>query len=151
MGESLKIILPVFAGLLVVMVVIRFAIAWLRRRTREHIRRKFAGKLIVRDSIGANFFGRLSVGMGQIRGNGVLVLTPDELYFMMFVPRREVTIPLDRITSVSTPRSHLGKTVGIKLLRVDFASESGEDAVAWAVQRLGQWVADLERYRTHRR
>ena len=32
MGESLKIILPVFAGLLVAVVVIRFVIAWLRRR-----------------------------------------------------------------------------------------------------------------------
>lgn len=145
MGESLKIVLPVFAGLLVVMAVVRFAIVWLRRRTCEHIRRKFAGKLIVRESIGANFFGRLSLGMGQIRGNGVLVLTPDELYFMMFVPRREVTIPLDRITSVSMPRSHLRKTVGMKLLRVDFASESGEDAAAWAVRDPGQWVADLKR------
>ena len=145
MGESLKIVLPVFAGLLVVMAVVRFAIVWLRRRTCEHIRRKFAGKLIVRESIGANFFGRLSLGMGQIRGNGVLVLTPDELYFMMFVPRREVTIPLDRITSVSMPRSHLRKTVWMKLLRVDFASESGEDAAAWAVRDPGQWVADLKR------
>lgn len=149
MGESLKIVLPLFAGLLVVMAVIRFAIAWLRRRTYEHIRRKFAGKLIVRESIGANFFGRASLGMGQIRGNGVLVLTPGELFFLMFVPRRELTIPLDTITAVSTPRSHLGKTVVMKLLRVDFASETGEDAAAWSVQDPGRWVADLDRYRTH--
>jgi hypothetical protein len=149
MGESLKIVLPVFAGLLVVMAVVRFVIAWLRRRTCEHIRRKFAGKLIVRESIGANFFGRSSLGMGQIRGNGVLVLTPGELYFMMFAPRREVTIPLSSITSLSTPHSHLGKTVVMKLLRVDFESESGEDAAAWAVRDPGQWVADLRRYQTH--
>ncbi len=32
MGKSLNIIPPVFAGLLVVMVVIRSVIAWLRRR-----------------------------------------------------------------------------------------------------------------------
>ena len=149
MGESLKIILPVFAGLLVVMAVVRIALAWLRRRTYEHIRRKYAGKLIVRESIGANFFGRTSLGMGQVRGNGALVLTPGELYFMMFVPRRELTIPLDRITFLSTPRSHLGKTVVMKLLRVDFTSESGEDAAAWAVQDPGQWVSDLRRYQTH--
>ena len=146
MSESLKMLLPLIAGLLVFLVVIRLVVGHFKNKFREDIRRKFAGKHVVRESIGANFFGQSSRGLGQIRGNGALVLTPDELYFVMFAPRRELTIPLSTVTSVSTPRSHLGKTVGMRLLRVDFRSPSGEDAAAWAVLGVEEWISDVRCY-----
>ncbi|MGD8412685.1 MAG: hypothetical protein PVF33_00545 [Candidatus Latescibacterota bacterium] len=146
MNELLKIVLPVLAGLIVLFTVIRLVLGHFSRKFREEIGRKFAGKQIVRESIGANFFGRSSKGIGQIRGNGALVLTPQELYFIMFAPRKELIIPLDDVTSVSTPRSHLGKTIGSKLLKVDFRTPAGEDAAAWAVRDVEDWAATVRRY-----
>ena len=146
MSQSLDIVLPVIAGVLVLVVVMRLVVGHYKKKFREQVKRKFAGKHVVRESIGANFFGQSSRGMAQIRGNGALVLTTDELYFVMFAPRRELVIPLSTVTSVSTPRSHLGKTVGWRLLRVDFRSPSGEDAVAWAVLDLDEWTSDLQRF-----
>jgi hypothetical protein len=146
MDEALKVVLPVLAGLIVLFTVLRLVLGHFRRKFREEIRRKFAGKQIVRESVGANFFGRSSKGVGQIRGNGALVLTPQDLYFVMFAPRREVVIPLETVTSVTTPRSHLGKTIGSKLLRVDFRTPAGEDAAAWAVRDAESWAAAVRRY-----
>jgi hypothetical protein len=134
------------AGLLVVLVGIQLVIRRFKSKFREDIKGRFAGKHVVRESIGANFFGLSSRGMAQIRGNGALVLTTDELHFVMFAPRRELTIPLSSITSVSTPRTHLGKTVGMRLLRVNFRSSSGEDSAAWAVAGLDEWISHLRRF-----
>lgn len=147
MNEFLKILLPLFLGLFVLLAVLRGVTALMQRRLGERIRNKLAGQTLIRQSIGANFFGLTSKGLGQIRGNGALVLTPDQLYFTMFMPRREVTIPLGDIVSVSTPRTHLGKTMGMRLLRVDFRASDGEDAVAWAVRDLDDWTADIEKYK----
>jgi hypothetical protein len=140
-----------FLGLIAVMAVIGGVIAFVRRKFYEEIRQKFVGRTIVRQSIGANFFGRTSKGMGQIRGNGALVLTPEQLYFVLFLPRTEITIPLESITKVSTPRSHLGKTIVSRLLRVDYRSAGGEDAIAWAVSDVDEWVSAIKRYKPHNR
>jgi hypothetical protein len=145
MSESINILLPLFAGLIVFLVVVRSAVGYVKRRALQEVRRKYAGRSIIRQSVGANFFGRSSGGLGQIRGNGVLLLTADELYFLMFAPRKELSVPLDSVTSVTTPRSHLGKSVGMRLLRVDFRSETGEDAAAWALRDVDGWTAALRR------
>jgi hypothetical protein len=150
MREFFEILLPLLAGLLVMLAVARLSVGHLKGRVPERIKRKFAGKQVVRESVGANFFGQSSRGLGQIRGNGVLVLTPVELYFVMFVPRKELAIPLSDVTSVSTPRTHLGKTVGMRLLRVDFRSPSGEDAAAWAVRDVDEWSSAVRRYQHNR-
>ena len=89
----------------------------------------------------ANLFGIKSVGMKQIRGNGILLLTGSELYFRMLLPRRELVVPLRNITSVETPKSFLGKTRGRKLLKVDFRNDTGgTDSAAWLVPDLEKWV-----------
>lgn len=149
MNEAIHILLPLFLGLVVFLAVMRGIFALVRRKLREDVRKRFAGQTIVRESFGANFFGQQSRGPGQIRGNGALVLTPTELYFLMFAPRRETSIPLEAVISVSTPRSHLGKTCVAKLLRIDYRANDGDDAVAWAVHDLDGWTSDIERYKPH--
>jgi len=94
----------------------------------------------------ANFFGSGSKGMGQVRGNGVLLLTGSQLYFRMLMPEREVRIPVDSISSVSTPRSFLGKSKLSPLLRVDFKRADGkDDSAAWMVRELDRWVEELKK------
>ena len=95
--------------------------------------------------------GLESRGRGQVRGNGELVLTADELRFRQWVPQRETTIPLAAITTVDTVRTWLGKWVGSTLLCVRWRTEDGtEDAMAWQVRDLEGWRAALEARREPR-
>jgi len=94
----------------------------------------------------ANLFGVKSSGMKQIRGNGILLLTASEIYFRMLLPAREFRVPLGSIKSVETPVSFLGKTKGIKLLKIDFINDTGEaDSAAWLVSDLEKWVETIKR------
>ena len=88
----------------------------------------------------AQGLGLESRGKGQVRGNGWLVLTEDELRFRQWVPNRETRIPLAAVTEVTTTRSWLGKSVGRKLLLVRWS----EDAMAWNVRDLDGWLAALD-------
>ena len=109
---------------------------WLKsvfRKRREEVARRFRRKTILRQHNLAQFFGRESLGHVQARGNGLLVLTGEELYFLQALPRREFVIPIESITEVSNPRSHLGKSNMCKLLRVDFVEKRKDDAIAWNV------------------
>jgi hypothetical protein len=83
---------------------------------------------------GANFYGQESRGVTQLRGNGTLVLTDDEVYFEQWVTRREFHIPLTAIQAIETPTSHLGKTNFRPLLKIVFKDKAGNtDSMAWLV------------------
>jgi hypothetical protein len=98
----------------------------------------------IRLSANVSGLGVQSRGRGQVRGNGRLVLTPEELRFSQWIPQRETTIPLAAVTSVGTERSWLGKWVGSKLLCVRWRTADGsEDAMAWQVRDLEKWLAAL--------
>ena len=91
-----------------------------------------------------NGLGLQSRGRGQVRGNGRLALTSDELRFSQWVPQRETTIPLAAITSVGTERTWLGKWVGATLLCVRWRTPDGsEDAMAWQLRDLEGWLAAI--------
>ncbi len=95
-----------------------------------------------------NGLGLESGGRGQVRGNGKLVLTPDELSFRQWVPQRDTTIPLEAIVSVGTERTWLGKWVGATLLCVRWRTSDGsEDAMAWQVRDLEGWLAAIRAQR----
>ena len=101
-------------------------------------------RLVLRDG-SVNFFGVRSRGMGQVRGNGVLSLTDGRLHFLMWLPRRELSIPVRAISATETPESFLGKSVFRALLEVDFENEAGEpDAAAWLVGDLPAWRDAVE-------
>ncbi len=94
----------------------------------------------------ANSFGVESRGPWQIRGNGCMAASAEEVVFVMWVPRRTLRIPRDRITGVERASSHLGKTIGRPLLRVRFTDDDGQpDSVAWFVHDLPGWEAALGR------
>jgi hypothetical protein len=98
----------------------------------------------VRRKANAQGLGLQSAGRGQVRGNGWLVLTEDELRFRQWVPARETRIPLAAVSAVETPRSWLGKSVGSRLLCVRWRTpEGGEDAMAWNLRDLDGWLAAL--------
>jgi hypothetical protein len=120
---------------LIFTVVFGVTLSILRRETMSRaqaIGKKFPNaRLIVP---GANFYGQESKGKMQMRGNGTLALTEEELYFEWLVPRREFRIPLSAIQAVETPSSYLGKTNFRPLLKVVFQNDAGQtDSMAWLV------------------
>jgi hypothetical protein len=119
-------------------------LGWLRRRAEARLRSMAGDRELELVDDSANSFGVESRGASQIRGNGCLGLTADEILFVMWLPRRELRIPRERISVVERARSHLGKTVGRPLLRVRFADEVGrDDSVALLVRDLPAWEAAL--------
>ena len=87
-----------------------------------------------------NFFGLESLGIWKTRGNGVLMLTEEELLFGMWKPKKELIIPVKSITKISNPKSHMHKSVFKPLLKVIFKNEKGnDDSAAWLVHDLNRW------------
>ncbi|GAB4263771.1 hypothetical protein [Deferrisoma sp.] len=104
-----------------------------------------AGRAVRFQDRNAAFFGVRSAGWRQVRGNGVLVVTDEALWFRRLVPARTWVIPLDRVRGVSTPKVFLGKTALRPLVAVEFLGEAGTpDAAAWAVRNPQALVRALE-------
>jgi hypothetical protein len=115
-----------------------------RRKVAEEVRSRLGFDGIVAMDDMANCFGVESAGMAQIRGNGCLAATDEEILFLMWVPRKELRIPRGQVTAVERTRSHLGKTIFRDLLRVRFVNDAGQpDSVAWYVRNLPEWDAAL--------
>ena len=94
-----------------------------RKRTRQ-ILEKFDEISIIKLAKNANFYGQESKGWKQVRGNGVLLLTAEELFFEMWFPKKILRIPLYSIKRItSNEKSHLRKTNFRYLLKVFFQNE----------------------------
>ncbi len=93
----------------------------------------------------ANYFGNDGLPAYELRGNGVLVLGPRELWFRMWAPNRTVSIPTSQITRAFSKKSHKGKSRMVELLAVSFKTTDGEEAtIAWHVRDVGRWLEALE-------
>jgi hypothetical protein len=101
-------------------------------------------------SSAATSLGLTSLGVGQLRGTGTLVLTDREVAFAQWRPDRLVRIPRPAIVEVDTTDTHLGKTMNRDLLRIRWANaETGvEDTVAFFLRDLDPWLTDLGGTRT---
>jgi len=126
-------------------------VAKLFKKRKEEIMKKFEGKKVIGAFGSANFFGVESKGVRQVRGNGVLVLTDEKLYFEMWVkPKTIIEIPIKSITKIDIVKSHLHKSKFRPLLKVNFTNGIGEhDSIAWMVNNLEEWRNALEKLILH--
>ncbi len=107
---------------------------------------KFKDKNIILSANDANFFGQQSRKSTQVRGNGVLILTAEELYFEMWHPKKILQIPINSVLKIEITKSFLHKSVFRKLLKVVFTNQEGEeDAAAWWVTSLDKWIEELKK------
>ena len=110
-----------------------------KKRIKE-IHEKLEEKNILIFDDMVNFFGLESLGIWKTRGNGVLMLTEEELLFGMGKPKKELIIPVKSITEITNPKSHMHKSVFRPLLKVMFKNEKGDnDSAAWFIQDLHKW------------
>ncbi|MFO8071302.1 MAG: hypothetical protein R6V85_05435 [Polyangia bacterium] len=145
MSGVLVVSISLGGAVLLLLVMVALARRLERRRGLE-VLAGFRGRRVLGMTSNANFFGRESQGPGQLRGNGVLVLTPETLYFEMWAPRRAHEIPVAAIREVGIRKSHLGKTRFRPLLHVTFTDERGrEDSSAWLLRDVETWRAALEK------
>ena len=113
-----------------------------KKRIRE-IFEPFKGIPKIISAQNVNYLGQETKGLGQVRGNGCLILTDTELYYEMWVPKRILRIPRKNILRVENPppKWHLKKTKSRLLLKVHFINDEGkEDSAAWIVPHLEQWI-----------
>jgi len=109
-----------------------------KKRINE-ILEKFSDKTILISDNMANFFGQESLGVWKVRGNGVLLLTEEELFFGMWKPKKEILIPIKSILEITNPKSHMHRSAFRPLLKISFKNENGDfDSVAWYVRHLNQ-------------
>jgi hypothetical protein len=145
MALALVIVVGVVAVVAVILGIVFALVSRLAQRRAAEVAALFPPSDILQQDSSANFFGQLSAGAMQLRGNGVLVLTQSELYFKMWLPAKELRIPLHSITGIETPTWFLGKSRLTPLLQVNFQNEMGQsDAAAWAVRDLATWQGVLE-------
>ena len=139
-----RIVLLVIIIFLSITVIQKIALALVGRKMMRLVNRRFSGRQVIMIALTANFFGMKSRGTGQIRGNGALVLTDDQLWFCLAAPTREIAIPIEQIKTVTTKRGHLGKTIFRPLLAVTFTNKGRDDEVAWYVNELPKWKTAIE-------
>jgi hypothetical protein len=138
-GGTLTVIGVVLGVLVVSGIVFGVVFVALKRvaqRRREAAHQQYPDARLI--DAGALFFGQQSKGVGQMRGNGTLIITHSDIIFQQWVTNQEFRIPLRAIQSLENPTSFLGKWQGVPLLQINFLNDSGQtDAMAWRVRDLG--------------
>lgn len=122
--------------------------SYIRKRLETHIQENFDKEKILGATAHANFFGKKSKGGKQGRGNGVFVLTKDEVFFIRALPFKEYVIPIQSIIEVSLPIVFNGKSIFSKLLCIQYETYSGSDTIAWAIKNPESWKEAIEKLMT---
>lgn len=136
--KTFILLIPVL--LAVLYYIIRRTISSLKRKRAEELFTNYHKDRIIYFSKEVNFFGQQSAGRAQLRGNGSLLLTPDELHFLRWVPKKNIVIPLDNIENIERVSSFLGKRKKRELLKVEFNNHQGEkDSAAWLLDNMHAW------------
>ena len=136
--KTLVLLIPVL--LAVLCFIIRRSLSTLKRKRAEELFKNYHKDRIIYFSKEVNFFGQKSAGRAQVRGNGSLLLTPDELHFLRWMPKKNIIIPLENIENIERVNSFLGKTKRQDLLKVDFNNHQGEvDSAAWLLDNMQAW------------
>jgi hypothetical protein len=114
-----------------------------KKRIDEILSKNRDKTILISDDM-ANFFGQESQGVRKVRGNGVLILTEEQLFFGMWKPKKEMIIPIKSILEISNPKSHMHRSAFKLLLKISFKNESGNlDSAAWYVKHFNKWNEHL--------
>jgi hypothetical protein len=145
MKTEFVVAISVICGVAFLFTVLKLVFFSVQKKLEHHIQENFDKEKIIGATTKANFFGERSKGGKQARGNGALVLTKDEVYFIRAVPFKEYVIPLQSIIEVSLPNSFNGKSIASKLLSIQYKTDSKPDAMAWAIKNPESWKKALEK------
>lgn len=136
--KTFILLIPVLLAVLCYLIYI--IIASIKRKRAEELFTNYHKDRIIYFSKEVDFFGQKSAGRAQIRGNGSLLLTPDKLHFIRWVPKKNIIIPLDNIENIERVNSFLGKNEKVDLLKIEFSNNQGvKDSAAWFLDNMHVW------------
>ncbi len=134
--------------------VIWFSILWfimeqrskkLRKETTDELLSKINKEDIIIIYDRANFFGQESRGHIQSLGKGVLVLTVKGIFFSMWMPKREIYIPIISVDRTEIVGSYLGRSRFKSLLKVVYKRDARlKDSIAWLVPKPNFWKMKID-------
>ena len=141
-----QLIAFIIAITLIPLVIIFGLVFWWLRRKKVAITRQWEGEgvLFLRGPEGANFSGLESQGMGQVRGNGFIALTGEDLRVTRAVPAGEWRIPHRQIKQACLEPSFLGKRRGRPVLVITFEADGQPDRLGVYVRDGEAWVEAIE-------
>ncbi|MDP8255550.1 MAG: hypothetical protein P9M14_07375 [Candidatus Alcyoniella australis] len=140
----IKILLSALIVVLLAIAVIKSIAGFVKLSMAARIAQKFQQQEVLMHDVQANFIGLESKGEQQTRGNGALLLTERELWFLRAKPKLELSIPMNNIKDFGLKKYHAGTSLGVPLLYVHFITETGEETVAWSVRKAEDWINSLE-------
>ena len=144
MNAAIVVGLSIVCCIACLLIMLKITFGAVQKKLDDAILNRFDLREIIGATTKANFFGEKSKGGCQVRGNGALVLTKEELFFIRAAPEKEFSIPVQNITNISLPRSFNGKSILHPLLCVHFRVENKEDAMAWAIKKPQRWQKAIE-------
>jgi hypothetical protein len=119
-------------------------LGWLRRRVAEDVRVRLGEDRILLMDDRANSFGVGSAGVFQLRGNGCLAATADEVMFLMWIPRGSCGYLATGYRSSSGRPRTWARPSPSRCCGSTTVDETGRpDSVAWFVRDLPAWEATL--------
>lgn len=136
--KTIILLIPVLLAVLAF--IIYKAVNVLKRKRAEELLKNYHKDRIIYFSREVDFFGQKSAGRSQIRGNGSLILTPDKIHFLRWIPKKDIVIPLENIEDIERVNSFLGKSKKDELLKINFNdSEGKKDSAAWLLENMHAW------------
>ncbi|MDY0042724.1 MAG: hypothetical protein RBS57_20625 [Desulforhabdus sp.] len=113
-------------------------------RTVRRVRQQFNGIPVRSLATSAYFYGMERNWDSQWRGNGVLLLTEEILYFRLWARNLDLTIPLDRVKSVELSRGEGLARLRRKRFRVVYqGADDHLRAATWLAGKPQNWVGLL--------
>jgi hypothetical protein len=139
---ALELVGMILTTVLVTLIVIFGLVIWWLRRKQGKISRKWQreGVTFLRGPAMVNVWGLESEGLAQIRGNGVMALTGQELRIARLVPAKEWHLPHHSITHVALEPSFLGKRRTKPVLVITFAKGGRTDRLGVYVRERQSWL-----------
>jgi len=138
------IVLWIFGALMLIGILARMFLGWIRSSLVARIHASYRPDQILLEEYRANFFGRESAGVFQVRGNGALVLTATDLHFFMLLPKTEICIPILSIREITITKQHLYKVTPFDLLKVVYSENGQLDSIAWYLSQPAMWKQRIE-------
>jgi hypothetical protein len=138
--SALWIGLAVLIGVLVGAAVLVLLGRMVRRRTADDVRGDVEVLMIDETAV---CLGLRSLEWGQPRGRGCLALTPDEVVFALWSPRRWIRVERADLVAAESLAEHRGTRRRPFLRLVAHTSDDFEDEARFVVRELDSWLAAL--------
>jgi len=144
------IVLGIFGALVGIGLLTKVILGWIRSSLVARIHALYPPDQILLEEYRANFFGKESAGVFQVRGNGGLVLSATDLHFFMLVPKMEICIPISSIREMTITKQHLYKVTPFDLLKVVYTEKDRLDSIAWYLPQPAMWKQRIETLQAER-